>query len=456
MNKKELNFILQEGEGLKLEFKESLNNLDKELVAFANSEGGRIFLGVTDNKRIKGINITNKLKSGIQDIANNCDPKIKIRFEEFENILIIHVKEGQDKPYKCKEGFFIRTGPNSQKLKRDEIIDLIHDSGKIRFDAQLNRKFDRKKDFDKNKLNKFLQLAKISKSLSTEDTLINLGVAEKRERELFLNNAGMLFFAKNPGKFFLSSKVICVNYQTNEKVDVLDRKIFDNGIINNIQEAINYVKKHINVRFEIKTAKRKEILQYPEEAFRESIVNAVMHRDYVDDSQDVLIEIFKNKIIISNSGGLVKGLNPEDFGKRSITRNSIIANLLSRTEYVEKLGTGINRIKKAMQELGLPKPIFYYNSYFEVTLLDKEIENIQRVSGGVSGGVDSFLDYIQKNPGKRVVHFVNDLNIPRRTIERWLKQLREEGKIKFKGSPKSGGYYTTPNKRRKEGSDEII
>ena len=152
MNKKELNFILQEGEGLKLEFKESLNNLDKELVAFANSEGGRIFLGVTDNKRIKGINITNKLKSGIQDIANNCDPKIKIRFEEFENILIIHVKEGQDKPYKCKEGFFIRTGPNSQKLKRDEIIDLIHDSGKIRFDAQLNRKFDRKKDFDKNKL----------------------------------------------------------------------------------------------------------------------------------------------------------------------------------------------------------------------------------------------------------------------------------------------------------------
>src|SRR3989344_8151388 len=235
MNKKELNFILQEGEGLKLEFKESLNNLDKELVAFANSEGGRIFLGVTDNKRIKGINITNKLKSGIQDIANNCDPKIKIRFEEFENILIIHVKEGQDKPYKCKEGFFIRTGPNSQKLKRDEIIDLIHDSGKIRFDAQLNRKFDRKKDFDKNKLNKFLQLAKISKSLSTEDTLINLGVAEKRERELFLNNAGILLFAKEPARFFRQNFVTCVLYKGKEKVDVIDRKDFKQNLLENYE-----------------------------------------------------------------------------------------------------------------------------------------------------------------------------------------------------------------------------
>src|SRR3989344_6876232 len=131
MDKKELDFILQEGEGLKLEFKESLNNLDKELAAFANSEGGRIFLGVTDSRKIEGMKITNKLKSQIQDIANNCDPKIKVKLESFENILIIHVEEGKDKPYKCKEGFYLRQGPNSQKMKRDEIVDLIKEVGKV-------------------------------------------------------------------------------------------------------------------------------------------------------------------------------------------------------------------------------------------------------------------------------------------------------------------------------------
>ena len=164
MKQIELDFILQEGEGLKIEFKESIKNIDKELIAFANSTGGRIFLGITDNNKIKGINITNKLKSEIQDIANNCDPKININLKKLKNILIIEVEEGKDKPHKCSSGFYLRQGPNSQKMKRDEIIELIHDSGKIKFDTQFSKKFDINKELDKNKLDNFLQLATISKN----------------------------------------------------------------------------------------------------------------------------------------------------------------------------------------------------------------------------------------------------------------------------------------------------
>ena len=92
MDKKEFEFILQEGEGLKIEFKEAFDskNLSKELVAFANSEGGKIFLGVRDNGTIRGIEINNKLKSQIQDLARNCDPEVKISLEGYENIIIIH------------------------------------------------------------------------------------------------------------------------------------------------------------------------------------------------------------------------------------------------------------------------------------------------------------------------------------------------------------------------------
>ena len=100
MTKKELQFILQQGEGLKLEFKESAGSIDKEIIAFANSNGGSIFLGVDDKGKVKGVNVANKLRSQIQDIARNCDPSIKIALEEFENILIIKVDEGKDKPYK--------------------------------------------------------------------------------------------------------------------------------------------------------------------------------------------------------------------------------------------------------------------------------------------------------------------------------------------------------------------
>jgi len=110
MNKKKLNFILKKGEGQYIEFKEGLNNLNREIVAFANSSGGRIFLGVGDNNFIKGIKITNKLKSQIQDIARNCEPFIFVDLEEFENVLIIKVNEGENKPYSCKEGFYMRMG----------------------------------------------------------------------------------------------------------------------------------------------------------------------------------------------------------------------------------------------------------------------------------------------------------------------------------------------------------
>jgi len=108
MNEKELQLILEGGEGYKIEFKEALTNIDKELVAFANSSGGRIFLGITDDKKITGVKITNRLRSQIQDIANNCQPPIKISFEELKDILVIRVRAGEDKPYKCASGFYTR------------------------------------------------------------------------------------------------------------------------------------------------------------------------------------------------------------------------------------------------------------------------------------------------------------------------------------------------------------
>src|SRR3990167_1411387 len=109
MDKKEINLILEEGEGLKIEFKESFDskNLTKELVAFANSEGGKIFLGISDKKEIKGIDVNNKLKSQIQDIARNCEPSIKINFEEVGKVLVIAVFEGENKPYQCSLGFYL-------------------------------------------------------------------------------------------------------------------------------------------------------------------------------------------------------------------------------------------------------------------------------------------------------------------------------------------------------------
>ena len=142
LSREEFNYILQNGESYLVEFKEQLNkSFSREITAFANASGGKIYLGVTDSANPKGIEITNKLKSQIQDIANNCQPPVHINLHEYKNILIIEIPEGKDKPYQCADGFYIRMGANAQKMNREKIVDFLQAEGQLRFEEQFHKKF---------------------------------------------------------------------------------------------------------------------------------------------------------------------------------------------------------------------------------------------------------------------------------------------------------------------------
>jgi ATP-dependent DNA helicase RecG len=124
MKKQELDYILQNGESYYVEFKENVNkSLTKEITAFANASGGKIYVGISDTDEIKGIKITNKLKSQIQDSANNCFPSVPITIEEYNNILIIHVPEGIEKPYQCSDGFYSRNQIIASLLHRINFVE---------------------------------------------------------------------------------------------------------------------------------------------------------------------------------------------------------------------------------------------------------------------------------------------------------------------------------------------
>jgi len=164
--KKDLEIILQEGEGQTIEFKESFTSfVVRDIVAFANSIGGKVFIGVDDTGKIKGINITNKLKSQVTDMARNCDPFIPVYLQTLGNVLAVIVDEGVNKPYQCKEGFFLRQGPNSQKLTRDQIIQFYIDENKIKFDSQINIKFKYPEDFSRDLFKQYFTDISVKMSL---------------------------------------------------------------------------------------------------------------------------------------------------------------------------------------------------------------------------------------------------------------------------------------------------
>jgi len=440
--KKEFGFILQEGEGLKIEFKESFDkSIGKEIVAFANSEGGRIFLGVNDKGEIKGIDITNKLKSQIQDLARNCDPQVEIKLEGFDKILIIEVIKGKDKPYKCKEGFYLRQGPNSQKMSRDRIISLAIDEGKIRFDEQINKDFEFKKNFDNERLNHYLDLARISKNLSNEKMLFELGVA-KKNKSLKFNNVGVLFFAKNPQQFISHSVFSCVLFKDEEGTDIIDRKEVTGSLIEIIEEVMKFIKKNVRVAYKFTGKPRREnIYEYPLEAIREAIINSVMHRDYFEAGHNNLLRIFPNKLAITNVW-----LKPSWFkiGRDTFRRNKIIADLFLRIELIEKLGTGFERMRNFCKKVNAPLykldidekyfRIMFFKSRDYLDLAEKVPEKVPEKR------LKIILENIEINKKITVVGLADILNVNEKTIKRDVEKLKKKGLLKRVG-PAKGGYW---------------
>lgn len=127
----------------------------------------------------------------------------------------------------------------------------------------------------------------------------------------------------------------------------------------------------LNVRYDIEgqgAGPRKEIWEIPETAFKEVIINSLSHRDYYDKGAVIHIEVFDDRVEISNPGGLVSAIAEAEFGHRSHSRNPLIFGLFARMHLVEQIGSGIRRINQVMNEAHLPEPIFRKEGIFVVVL----------------------------------------------------------------------------------------
>jgi ATP-dependent DNA helicase RecG len=368
MKQRDLDILLREGEGSMLEYKEGFSSsFARDLVAFANSSGGKILLGVRDNGTAVGIPDSNKLGAQIQDLVRNCDPPVKVLTEVVGKVMVITVRESESKPVQCREGFFWRQGATTQKLSRDEIRDFFRSEGAIRFDLTVCPKIRYPEDFDREKFDTWIKQSRITPRGRVDDVLVNIEVAERAGRRLILRNAGVLFFAKNVSHFFPQAYVTCLLARGTNKVDILDRKDFAGGLVSDIEESLRFIERNTRTGYRIEKLRREDVPEYPMRALREAITNAVMHRDYFEAGANVFVEIYDDRIEISNPGGLPKGLTREELGTRSVRRNPLIADLLHRIALIEKAGTGIRRMIEDARRYKCPEPKFTVNAFFTTT-----------------------------------------------------------------------------------------
>ena len=445
MTEQELNTIIQSGEGYKIEFKRNVNtDLSKELVAFSNSSGGRIFIGVDDDGTLPGVTVDNALKSKVEMMARDCDPSVVISLEIFNKILIIHVPEGQNKPYRCTGCFYLRNGASSVKLSTEEIREFFAAEGKVHFD-EMPSSLTYPNGLSEVVIKKYIELSGISSAINQKELLVNLGVVDASNSAI-INNTGILFLTQHPVRHIPQSAVTCVAYKGNVKVDILDKKTFELDIISNIDEAIAFLKRHLNLSYEIKTKKRVEKLEIPEVVLREAIVNAVAHRDYFEKGATVMIEVFDNRLEISSPGGLPKGLKEEDFGKRTLARNPLVAALLHRAGYIEKLGTGIPRIRQSMLQAGLPEPDFKFDSFFTVVLKRQIVAQISARLKMAPKRLEKMLYLLQQlQPGNQldIAKAAAKYNVTGKSIRKDLLFLEQLKLLYAKGTTTDRTYELT-------------
>jgi ATP-dependent DNA helicase RecG len=366
-----LKLLIAQGEGYNLEFKQSIpskaSELAEEICAFANAAGGVLLIGVDDNGKIRGITMDNSRRSRLQQILNCIEPHIEVICKEISidrtTVLYIECKSGKEKPYTVSGNIIVRNGPNSEKITSvQRMRDFFQQSDKIFFDETPCKKFVYPDDFDDSAFQYFLDASGIQNTLPRQIILENLQLSQEKGQ---FKNGAVLFFASDPQKFHEHAITRCLLFKGTTKTIILDDKIFSGNLIQQYTNTLAYLHQKLNLNYIIKgDGPRTEALEIPEEVFREALVNALCHRDYYEKGAVTHVEIFDDRVEISNPGGLVNSIAREEFGKKSLSRNPLVFGLFQRMALVEKVGSGISRIREEMNKAGLPAPTFSLEGIF--------------------------------------------------------------------------------------------
>lgn len=391
------------GETKNVEFKREIpgkhEKFLKDIIAFSNSTGGQVIVGIEDETCIVygiGEQSPFKLSDSISNmISDACTPQIEpdisIRTIEDKTVLVIDVAPGKFRPYylasKDKETTcYIRINGTSRPADARKLQELELEGQGISYDSlqDIGREYDE---------NKALELCKTMKRIA-----VNACATEEEKLAIKdmtiakLHDFGLLcMVGRNPyptHAFDLltdntnkAAKIQCALFKGISRDIFIDQKEFTGPIQEQVEEAYQFVLRHINMGANIEGLFRSDIYELPITAIREMIANAVLHRSYLDRSC-IQVCIYDDRIEVLSPGMLYGGLDiiTAKHGK-STCRNEAIAEAFHYMKIVEAWGTGIPRIISRCKEYGLLEPVFEeLGDGFKVTLFRKISNEAEKIS----------------------------------------------------------------------------
>ena len=444
--------LLQEilrGESKTLEFKERMpSNLSivKTIIAFSNTSGGKVILGVSDERNIVGVTedifeLQDKISSLIYE---SCYPAILPHMYtkniEGKILLVIDVNKGSLVPYYIKaegkeNGVYIRIGATNRKADRENITELERQRANISFDEEINSDY----EFSSLNLEPIKnRLKQVGKELTTEK-MLSLKLIKESNKILYPTNGLLILLGLLENTTTKCSRFKGINMNV-----FLDKKEYSGDLFSQLESIEGFIKNHINLKGEIKGLQRTDTYEIPEVAIREAVVNAIVHRNYSNLGRDIKIGIYDDRLEIVSPGGLPNGLSNEDiFTGKSEIRNRVVARLFKELDYIEQWGSGINRIKSLCIEKGLKEPFIEESGDFVGVRFfreEKDLNFIPTDSDRIATDSDRIIDYIKINSKITKKEVMELLNYKETKTKDYLNSLIEQGILERKGQGRSTYY----------------
>lgn len=383
MNELELIDLIQKGEGHYLEFKlENEHNRDfaKAIVSFANTDGGKLIIGVSDKKEIIGVNNPDLLMQRIANIAyNNCEPPITILQETFKiddkNIIIVHIPKGDQRPYRTNEGkYYVRSSNISRDASREELLRIFQSSKSIFYDeVSINKA--QISDFKLEDFKHFIEEYLLTQVEKEENLLFYAKNFHLLDDHFIPTIAGILFFGKHPQKFLPQARVVCAAIKGDDiSLEPYDKKEINGTIPVMIDDIERFLKIHLQIKHKIQNFEKEIYEEIPFTALREAVINAIAHRDYTI-SAPIRIIIFTNRVEIRSPGTLPNTVTIDSIkiGGSHVLRNPAIYNMLIKYKMVTDLGSGVKRMIELIKYHTGKEPILEeeYNEFKVIILRNK-------------------------------------------------------------------------------------
>jgi ATP-dependent DNA helicase RecG len=378
MNNSDIKTLLQNGQNTQVAFaseKSTDASLVETLGALANAKGGTVLLGVTRAGSLRGVRDVDALCERVLWAALSTTPPLVLPVPEQlsvgeRTLVAVHVPRGLPNVYTIDGRYVVRDGPRNRPLQATEIHQLMLRRGTIPFETQppAGATLD---DLDWERIGQYANRLDQLGQIGPKDLLKRRACLVETEGHASPTSAGLLLFGHHPSLRVPGAEITAVRYPGSKMGDEFVRQDIQGPLPDQIRKAEAFLRANVPRQTVLEGLTHKESPAFPDQVLREVVVNAVAHRDYRIEGESIQIFVFSDRIRVYSPGKLPGHVTVENIVQERFSRNPIIVQVLADMGFIERLGYGIDRMLRLLQEAGQPAPRFEETTAgFQVTLLD--------------------------------------------------------------------------------------